>query len=284
MSNFTKNLIVGLGGPDTLGKSHYLGALCGMETIMGRTFTPVRDVVDAAFDRFVLPQLPVMWFLTVVEDTAGGVVQRGLFAGHGGSADSGGAAFRSAAELSSSCNISFVGERLQRVACWLSPEEFGSTWLANKAVYRTRMALATGAELIILAPGVSRFGEDEQTDELIRRYGYHGAGATVESVERDARLAANLGVAAHLIHGSSEGRFRIVYCTDPGSGGLGPRELEAAGYAWRSLPEELDRLGLSGEEPTGARADRSSEGYQFISKPALGLWAPTEMQPLFGDA
>ena len=164
MSNYTKNLIVGLGGQATIGATHWLGALCGMETIMGRTHTPVRDVLDAAFERLLAPTLEVLWILTVMESAGGTVLQRGLFAGDGRPGGSGAAAFRAAAGLSAECNITTLADRQDHVACWLDPGTYRSTWLANKAVYRTRMALADDGELVVLAPGVTRFGEDPLTD------------------------------------------------------------------------------------------------------------------------
>src|SRR3984885_7063167 len=105
-----------------------------------------------------------------------------------------------------------LDEPIQKAVVYLDPHEFQSTWLGNKAVYRTRMALADGADLIVLAPGVKEFGEDTKIDELIRKYGYFGTPATLEAVERNADLAAELGAAAHLIHASSEGRFNITWC------------------------------------------------------------------------
>jgi hypothetical protein len=171
--------------------------------------------------------------LTVVEDAAGEVVQRGLFVGRGRSGESGGAAYQAAAQLAARCNIELPARPFRRVACWLDPGEFKTTWLANKAIYRTRMAMEDGGELIVLAPGVTGFGEDAHIDGLIRHYGYRGTTATLEATRRDADLAGNLGAAAHLIHGSSEGRFHIVYCTDPRAGGLSRGEIEDAGYEWR---------------------------------------------------
>jgi carbohydrate kinase (thermoresistant glucokinase family) len=273
MANFTKNLVIGLGGPSTINRSHFLGALCGMEDVMGRTNGPVRDLVDAAFDRFLAARLQVLWVLTVVEDAPEGLVHRGLFAGRGRSGESGGAAFRAAAELAAQCNIEVLPSPFERVACWLDPDEFKTTWLANKAIYRTRMALADGAELIVLAPGVSRFGEDAHIDGLIRRHGYKGTPATLEAVRTDPELAGNLGAAAHLIHGSSEGRFRIVYCTDPGSGGLTREEVEGVGYEWRSLLHEIERLAITEVVQSGRRRDRDGDSYDYIANPALGLWA-----------
>lgn len=272
MGNFTKNLVIGLGGAPTIHRSHFLGAVCDMEAIMGRAHGPVRDVVDAAFDRFLAHRLAVLWVLTVTEDTADGVVHRGVFVGRGGSNDSGGAAYEAAAALAARCDIEVIPRPLERVSCWLGPDEFTSTWVGNKAVYRTRMALADEGELIVLAPGVSRFGEGPTIDALIRRHGYRGTPATLAALERDPELADNLGAAAHLIHGSSEGRFRIVYCTDPASGGLTRDEVESVGYAWRSLPAELDRLGITGATVTGLRRDRDGEPFTHIANPGLGLW------------
>jgi nickel-dependent lactate racemase len=271
MANFTKNLVIGLGGAGTINRTHLLGALCDMEQIMGRVHTPVRAVIDAAFDRFVAPLVPTLWVLTVVEDTPDGVVHRGLFVGRGGPGDSGGAAYRAAAAVAATCNI-VVTEPLTTVACWLDPSEFQSTWLANKAIYRTRMALADGAEVLLLAPGVKRFGEDPVVDRLIRRHGYRGTAAVLQALDEDPELANNLGAAAHLIHGSSEGRFHIVYCTDPDSGGLTSAEVEAVGYEWRPLGAQLDGLGVTGATPTGRRVAADGRPFYHISRPALGLW------------
>ena len=273
IANYTKNLVIGLGGSATINRSHFLGAICGMERIMGHVYSPVRDVVDAAFDRFLAPRLEVLWILTVMEDTPTGVVQRGLFVGRGGSGESGGAAYRAAADLAARCNINMLKDPLHRVVCWLDPDEFKTTWLANKAIYRTRMAMADGGELIILAPGVSRFGEDAIVDTLIRRHGYRGTAATLDAVGRHRDLAHDLGAAAHLIHGSSEGRFRIVYCTDPAIGGLTREEVESVGYEWRLLPAELTRLDITPGATSGRRNDRDGGSFDYIANPALGLWA-----------
>ena len=272
MANYSKNLVIGLGGVATINRTHFLGAVCGMETIMGRVLNPVRGVVDAAFDRFVAPRVPVLWILTVVQDGPAGIEHRGLFVGHGRSDASGGAAFRAAANLALRCNVEVLEQPLRRVTCWIDPGEFGTTWLANKAIYRSRMALADGAELIVLAPGVRRFGEDATMDTLIRRHGYRGTPAILAAVRSDPQLADNLGAAAHLIHGSSEGRFRVVYCTNPATGGLTRDEVESVGYAWRDLPTELAHLGVTDRTPTGRRLDRDGAPFDHIANPALGLW------------
>lgn len=276
MANFTKNVVIGLGGAPTIHRSHFVGAVAGMESIMGRATSAVRDVVDAAFDRFVAPLVPTLWLLTVVQDVAGVMVQRGLYVGEGGTMASGGAAFRAAAALAQRVNIDIVEAPLPRVACWLDPVEFKSTWLGNKAIYRTRMAIADEGELVVLAPGVHRFGEDDVIDGLIRRHGYRGTPAALEAVRTDRDLAANLGAAAHLVHGSSEGRFRIVYCTDPAAGGLTRSEVESVGYGWRPLGEMLAELGVDAHTPGGERTDTHGDPFFHVANPAMGLWSTRE--------
>ena len=139
--------------------------------------------------------------------------------------------FLRAAELSVKVNFEHLDEPIRKAVVYLDPHEYHSTWIGNKAVYRTRMALADGAELIILAPGVREFGEDKRIDELIRKYGYRGTPATIAAVAANPDLAAELGAASHLIHASSEGRFRITWC--PGQ--LTREEIEGVGFQlWRA--------------------------------------------------
>lgn len=273
MANFTKNIVIGLGGAPTVHRSHFVGAISDMEALMGRANGPVRHIVDAAFDRFIAPVVDVTWILTVMEDTADGVMHRGLFTGKGRSSESGGAAYQAAAALSQACNVDIIDEPFTRVSCWLDPNEFRSTWLGNKAIYRTRMAIADGGELLVLAPGIHTFGEDPGIDALIRRHGYRGTPATLAAVASDPELGTSLGAAAHLIHGSSEGRFTIAYCTDPLTGGLSRDEVESVGFAWRSLPEVLIELGVDSATNSGPRVDSHGETFHHIANPALGLWA-----------
>lgn len=272
MANYTKNLMIGLGGAPTIHRTHFVGAVCDMETIMGRASSPVRDLVDTAFDRFLAPLVDVVFVLTVVEDVGDRSVLRGLFAGEGGSGRGGGAAYRIAAELAQQVNIVRVDPPWPRVACWLDPREMRSTWLGNKAVYRTRMAIADGGDLLVLAPGVERFGEDDEIDALIRRHGYRGTDHVLRAMATDPALADNPAAAAHLVHGSSEGRFTITYCTDPDAGGLTEDEVTAVGYGWRHLGEALASLGVGGDTPSGTRVEAAGEPFTFLRNPAAGLW------------
>ncbi len=272
MAGYAKNLVVGLGGASFIGASHLLGALVGVETIIGDTATPVRDLVDTAFDRMLAPRFDVLFVLTVVEASPRGETLRAVLSGRGGTGRSGAAAFRQAAGLARRCNITLVDEPWGRATCWLDAREFRSTWLGNKAIYRTRRALAPGAELIVLAPGVERFGEDPAIDRLIRRHGYLGRDAVLVAAAHDAELQASPGTMAHLIHGSSEGRFSITYCTDPDGGGLTPEELTAVGYGWRALDDELAYLGVDALTSTGPAVDARGERFEHVAQPALGLW------------
>jgi nickel-dependent lactate racemase len=261
MANYNKNVLVGTGGRDGINRSHYLGAVYGMERIMGRAANPVRNVLNYASDRF-LTHLPIVYVQTVVSRRAdGGLAVRGLFIGDDIEC------FNKASELSLKVNFEMLDEPIKKAVVYLDPEEFHSTWLGNKAVYRTRMALADGAELIVLAPGVKEFGEDRTIDALIRKYGYRGTPATLKAVEANADLANDLSAAAHLIHGSSEGRFKITWCP----AFLTQKEVEGVGFSYGDLNAMLTRYDLSKLRLGPNQVD--GEEIFFISNPGLGLWA-----------
>ena len=263
MANYTKNIFVGVGGSSGINLSHYLGATYGMERIMGRAKSPVRDVMEYARTHFI-PQLPIVYVQTVMakDPVTGGMALKGLFIGDDFEC------FRRAAELSLETNFIMVDRPLQKCIVWLDPDEFKSTWLGNKSIYRTRMALADGAELIVLAPGLREFGEDPDIDTLIRKYGYKGTSHTLEATHANRELQDNLSAPAHLIHGSSEGRFRITYCPGPG---MTRDEIEGVGFDYAPLDEMMERYDVpslrDGWNTVGG------EDVYYISNPALGLWA-----------
>jgi nickel-dependent lactate racemase len=261
MANYTKNILIGTGGRESINRSHYLGAVYGMERIMGRADNPVRNVLSYASDRF-LRHLPIVYVLTVVGRRAdGGLAVRGLYIGDNIEC------FYLAAELSLKVNFEIVDHPIRKAIVYLDPHEFHSTWLGNKAVYRTRMALADDAELIILAPGVKEFGEDKTIDSLIRKYGYRGTPATLQAVETNADIAGDLSAAAHLIHGSSEGRFTITWCP----GHLTKEEIEGVGFSYGNLNAMRKRYD-SAKLKDGYNTIDGEEVF-FISNPGLGLWA-----------
>ena len=266
MANYTKNIFVGVGGADGINRSHYLGATYGMERIMGRAKSPVRDVMEYAARHFT-SSLPIVYIQTVLSKGDDGLMKlRGLFIGDDFEC------FQKAAELSLQTNFIMVGKPIRKCLVWLDPAEFKSTWLGNKAIYRTRMALADNAELIIMAPALREFGEDRTIDALIRKYGYRGTPATLSAVENNEDLQANLGAAAHLIHGSSEGRFQITYC--PGKD-VSREEIEAVGFRYGNLNGILERY-RPDSLVDGWNTMPDGEEIYYISNPALGLWAYPE--------
>jgi nickel-dependent lactate racemase len=262
MANGSKNIFVGTGGVMGIHRSHFLGAVYGMERMMGRADTPVRRVLNYASEHFghLMPQ--IVYVQTVVnKNDKGELVMRGMFIGDDSEC------FEKAAELSLQCNFLMMAREIKKAVVFLDPHEFHSTWLGNKSVYRTRMALADGAELIVLAPGVHEFGEDKTIDMLIRRYGYCGTPKTLEYVKSDPELAGNLSAAAHLIHGSSEGRFTIRYCP----GHLTRAEIEGVHFEYGDLAEYTAKYNPDVLKDGWNVVD--GEEIFYISNPGLGLWA-----------
>ena len=264
MANYTKNIFVGVGGSDFINKSHFIGASYGMERIMGRAKSPVRAVFEYAKVNY-LSHVPIVYVLTVraKDEATGQMVTRGLFIGDDFEC------FQKAADLSLETNFIMVDKQIKKCIVYLDPEEFKSTWLGNKAVYRTRMALADGAELIILAPALREFGEDKTIDGLIRKYGYKGTPHTLECTAANKDLQDNLGASAHLIHGSSEGRFNITYCPGPG---MTREEIEGVGFNYCSYDDMVARYPVE-KLKDGWNTMPDGEEIYYISNPALGLWA-----------
>ncbi len=264
MANYTKNIFVGVGGSEGINKSHFIGSSYGMERLMGRPGGPVRQVFEYAREHFI-PQLPIVYIQTVLAKNpdTGKMDLKGLFIGDDAEC------FRKACALSMEVNFIMVDHPIKKCIVYLDPEEFKSTWLGNKSVYRTRMALADGAELIVLAPALREFGEDKTIDALIRKYGYKGTPHTLRCTEENQELQDNLGASAHLIHGSSEGRFSITYCPGPG---MTREEIESVGLKYCSYDEMVARYPID-KLKDGWNTMPDGEEIYYISNPALGLWA-----------
>lgn len=260
MANQSKNIFVGCGGSSMINSSHMLGAFYGMERIMGKDHSPVRKVFDYALDHY-LRNVPLKFILTVTTAPGGVIQTHGLFIGRERSF------FEKAVELAQEKNLILVDRPFKKVVVYLNAEEFKSTWLGNKAIYRTRMAIDDGGVLIVLAPGVEKFGEDAENDRLIRKYGYCGRENVIALCDANEDLKANLSAAAHLIHGSSDERFRITYCTRR----ISKEEIEGVHFNWVSYDEMAKKY-----DP-----DQLKDGFNtvdgeeifYISNPALGLWA-----------
>ncbi len=262
MANYNKNIFVGTGGSEGINKSHFLGAAYGMERMMGRADTPVRKVLNYASDHFA-GQLPIIYVLTVVaKDKEGKLAVKGLYVGDDAEC------FQQASALSLKVNFEMLEKPLKKVVVYLDPSEFKSTWLGNKSIYRTRMAMADDGELIVLAPGLKEFGEDKDIDRLIRKYGYVNTPKVLELVEHQEDLQNNLSAAAHLIHGSSEERFSITYCP----GNLTKAEIESVNFKYAPLDTMMKKYDPS-KLSDGMNSMPGGEEVFFVSNPALGLWA-----------
>lgn len=266
MANHSKNLFVGVGGSDMINKSHMVGAVYGMERMMGRDHTPVRKILDYGMEHF-LRDRPILFVLTVTTAPGGSIHTHGLFIGDTR------LVLEKAIELAQEKNIDFVEHGITKCVVYLEPSEFKTTWLGNKAVYRTRMAIADGGELIVLAPGVRRFGEDMQVDALIRKYGYRGRMHTLEAFEKPENqdLRDNMGAAAHLIHGSSDGRFTITYAVKE----IPREEIEGVGFQAADY-DEMARRYDPAKLRYGYNTLPDGEEIYFIPNPALGLWIDRE--------
>jgi nickel-dependent lactate racemase len=265
MANYNKNLFIGTGGPEGINKSHFIGASYGMERMMGKADTPVRKLLNYASANFI-NHLPVVYVQTVIgRDETGNLVMRGLFIGDDEEV------FNLAAELSLKVNFIVVENPLKKVVVFLDPAEFRSTWLGNKSIYRTRMAMADNGELIVIAPGLKEFGEDKEIDRLIRKYGYRGTPATLAALKNNDELMQNLSAAAHLIHGSSEGRFSITYCP----GHLTRQEIESVNFTYSDLEQTLKKYNPA-KLKDGFNILPDGEEIYYISNPAVGLWSSRE--------
>jgi len=266
MANHAKNIFVGVGGSDMINKSHMVGAVYGMERMMGKDHTPVRKIFDYGMEHF-LKDRPILFVLTVCTAPGGEICQHGLFIGEGRKP------LEDAISLAQEKNIDFVDTGIKKCVVYLDPEEFKSTWLGNKSVYRTRMAIADGGELLVLAPGIERFGEDEKVDQLIRKYGYRGRIHTLEQFEKPENqdLRDNMGAAAHLIHGSSDGRFRITYAVK----NIAREEVEAVGFGAANYDDMAARYNPEVLE-YGYNTLPDGEEIYYIPNPALGLWINRE--------
>jgi nickel-dependent lactate racemase len=265
MANYNKNIFIGTGGAEGINKSHFLGAAYGIERILGRSDTPVRKVLNFASENFTA-NLPIVYMLTVVsKDEQGRLIVRGLFIGDDLEC------YYRAAELSLKVNFNMLEKPLKKVVVFLNPEEFKSTWLGNKSIYRTRMAIADGGELVVLAPGLKEFGEDKEIDRLIRKYGYLTSPEVLDLTVKNEELLNNLSASAHLIHGSSENRFTITYC--PGQ--LTEQEIRSVNFNYAPLQEMINHYNPQ-TLVDGYNIMPDGEEIFYVSNPALGLWTSRE--------
>lgn len=262
MANYSKNLFVGLGGRQMINKSHMLSAICGMEQALGVADSPARKVFDYAQQHFLDGRLPIIYIQTVTTLQGDDLSLNGLYIGASRKP------FENAVELSTKLNICHVDRRAKKLVTYLDPHELKTTWVGNKGIYRTRMAVADGGELIILAPGVKAFGENKEMDEMTRAYGYKGRDYILDLFNQGV-FGDKIMAAAHLIQGSSDGRFTITYATRPEY--LSKEDINSVGYEWLDYEEAAARY-----DPDilkeGWNVLEDGEEIYFVKTPALGLW------------
>ncbi len=264
-ANHNKNYFIGLGGKDTICAAHMMAATCGIENNLGCLTTPVRQCFNKAEEDYLggLPDFYVQVVLARNED--GELVHTGFHAGDDVET------YLAAARQARDENITVLDEPLKKIVCVMQGDEFFSTWVANKAVYRTRMAIADGGELLIIAPGLKRFGEQEDVDQLIRKYGYQPTPQVLELYKTSADMQDLAHATAHLMHGTSEGRFTIRYAP----GHLSRGDIEQVHFAYADINEMLARYPVK-QLSEGVHTMPDGEEIYFIPTPSAGLWSTRE--------
>jgi nickel-dependent lactate racemase len=261
-ANHNKNYFIGLGGKESICASHMAAAVYGIENNLGRLVTPLRACFNWAEEQFLGGLRDVYLQIVMQREKHGELVHSGIYVGDDLET------YLMAARRSREQNVTALERPVRKVIAMMQADEFRTTWVANKAVYRTRMAMADGGELLVIAPGVEKFGEQPEVDALIRKYGYCGTDRALELYRRNADLQDLAHGAAHLIHGSSEGRFTIRYAT----GGLTKSEIEGVHYQFADLQQVLDRYAPD-ERKEGFDTLPDGEEVFFIRTPSAGLWA-----------
>jgi nickel-dependent lactate racemase len=260
-SNHNKNYFIGVGGYSTISSSHIASACCGIENILGEILSPIRKCFNKAEEEFAkhLPNIYIM--VVTTQNTKGNHVISGFYCGNNVET------YYLAAKHSSQENI-ITTPALKKVVCLMREDKFSTTWVANKAIYRTRKAMENNGELIIIAPGLKKFGENNEADFLIRKYGYTGSKNIIKIMEKDEALKKSAHVAAHLMHGSCEQRFKITYAP----GYLTKKEIEGVNYKYMDINTALEQYNPQKLKEGFNKLPNGEEIY-FKGSPALGLWS-----------
>jgi nickel-dependent lactate racemase len=261
-ANHNKNYFIGLGGKDTICASHIAAAVYGIENNLGCLVTPLRACYNWAEAQYLAHLRDVYLQIVMRRDETGKLVTSGIYVGDDLET------YLAAARASREQNITTFDRPVRKVVAVMQADEFRSTWVANKAVYRTRMALADGGELLVIAPGLERFGEQPEVEALIRKYGYTGTERILRLYRTEPDMQEIPHGVAHLIHGSSEGRFTIRYAP----GHLSRADIEGVGYEYADLREAQARYAPE-RMREGWNTMPDGEEVFYISTPSAGLWS-----------
>ncbi len=260
MAGYTKNLLVGCGGGEMINVSHFLGVFHGRHRILGVELTPPRKLFDYA-QKHMLDKLPITFVLTVMSQEEGGDVYKGVFISRERDA------FEQAVALSQQVNITHVEKPVKKCVVWMDPHSYHSTWVGNKAIYRTQKMVEEDGEIIVIAPGVHTFGENDLADQAIRKYGYRPREEMLELYKTDPLLSSNMSLAGHLIRSVPSPKTKITYCTNK----LTREEIEHANYCYMTVEEAMERYPCENWE-TGWKTLPNGEEIYFVRNAALGLW------------
>jgi hypothetical protein len=191
-----KYFFPGVAGPELTHTTHWLGALAGIENIIGQVETPTRKLIEAAAD-FISAR--IISLNTVVSREADGeLVTYALFTGEIRQA------FRRAAEVSKQVHIRYTDRKYKRVIALLDPH-YDELWVGGKASYKLGAIIEEGGELIIYAPHLTKLSETHGA--LIEKYGYAPLESVRDMLGVSAELRENLCIAAHLAHVAYAGRL-----------------------------------------------------------------------------
>lgn len=264
MANYTKNIVVGCGGGELINVSHFLGVFWGLDRILGRDINPVRKLFDYIQDN-LLCEIPFIFIQTVMIQIDGTDYYKGVYIGQGREP------YNMAVRLSKRVNFNLVDRPIDKCVVWMDPHSYHSTWVTNKAIYRTQLAVKPGGEIIIIAPGVHTFGENDLADGIIRKYGYTPRDKMLELRKTESTLRDNLSLVGHLIHGCPEG-IHVTYCTNK----LSREEMKKANLGYMRVEEALVKYPCQNWKNGWQKASDGSEVY-FVANAALGLWCCEEI-------
>ena len=188
-SGGAKYFFPGISGADLTNATHWIGALAGIENIIGQIETPTRFLIEKAAD-FI--QAEIINFTSVVSRNNQNLLQtHALFAGDFREI------FRKSAAISRQIHIKFVDKKFKKVLAILD-EHYTELWTGGKASYKLGGIIEDGGELVIYAPHLTRISETHGA--FIEKYGYAPIEKIKELAANSEELQKNLCVAAHLAH------------------------------------------------------------------------------------
>ena len=262
IANHNKNILVGAGGKDIIGKTHMIGALYGAEKMIGHITSPVRNILNYMSQNFI-QKLPITYLMTVRgPDNNGYIVNRGIFAGDDQEC------YLEGARLCQQVNIKMLDKDYKKVIAFLDPEEFKSVWVGNKALLRTMMCIADGGELIIICPGIRAFAENSFADSFIRKYGYRSKQELLDIVEKSGEMEDYMLPLSQMILSDTGKRFKVTYAAKD----ISREELESVYCNWISYEDVIKKYDPESLQE-GENILPDGEEIFYVHKPAQGLWS-----------